>query len=122
MRRWAHCAGMAIICRYPPTLLLSLLLGAAGDGWSQTPAQAWRGVLQDDTAQHVAHASVRLDAKYEHKEAATDQSGLFLFDSLLPKTYHVSVDVNGRVYRSSEDIKIPRRRRRPRSCSKQMVD
>jgi hypothetical protein len=107
MRRLAHRAGMANLCQYPRTLLLSLLLLAAGEGWSQTPAPAWRGVLQDDTAQHIARARVKLDAGDEHKEAATDQDGGFLFDALLPKTYHVSVDVHGRVYRSSADINIP---------------
>ncbi len=39
--------------------------------------------------------------------SATSQDGVFLFSVLLPKTYHVSVDVHGHVYRSSADIKIP---------------
>src|SRR5271170_4116894 len=103
MRRWAH-ARLALIGKYPRTILLSVLLAAAGNGWSQTPA--WRGVLQDEAAQHIAQARVKLDAGNEHKEAATDQEGVFFFGSLPPKTYHVSVDVNGRVYRSSADIKI----------------
>ena len=107
MRRWARRADMAIICQCPYALLLSLLLVASGDGWSQTPAPAWRGVLQDAAARHIAQARVKLDAGNEHKEAPTNQDGAFLFGSLLPKTYHVSVDVNGRVYRSSADIKIP---------------
>jgi hypothetical protein len=98
---------MAIICQYPRTLLFSFLLVAVEMVWSQTPAPVWRGVLQDDNAQHIAQASVKLDAGSEHKETSTDPHGVFLFDFLVPKTYHVSVDVNGRVYRSSAGIKIP---------------
>jgi hypothetical protein len=107
MRRWAHRAGMAIICQYPRTLLFSFLLVAVEMVWSQTPAPVWRGVLQDDNTQHIAQARVKLDAGSEHKETSTDPHGVFLFDFLVPKTYHVSVDVNGWVYRSSADIKIP---------------
>ena len=106
MRRWAS-ARLALIGKYPRTILLFVLLAVAGDGWSQTPTQAWRGVLQDESAQHISQAMVKLDAGNEHKEAATDQDGVFLFNSLLPRTYHVSVEINGRVYRSSADIKIP---------------
>ncbi|WP_433966525.1 carboxypeptidase-like regulatory domain-containing protein [Tunturiibacter gelidiferens] len=106
MRRWAN-ARLALIGKYPRTILLSVLLVVAGDGWSQTaPTLAWRGVLQDKTAQHISQATVKLDAGNEHKEAATDQDGVFLFSSMLPRTYHVSVVINGRVYRSSADIKI----------------
>jgi hypothetical protein len=107
MRRWARGAGMAIIRQCLRTLLLSLLLAAAVHAWGPTPAPAWRGVLQDDTAQHIAQARVKLDAGNQHKESATDQDGAFLFDSLLPKTYHLSVNVNGHVYRSSAEIRIP---------------
>lgn len=107
MRRWAHRAGIAIIYPYPCTLLLSFLLVGAGDAWSQTPAPTWRGVLQNESAQHIGQARVRLDAGKQHKEATTDQDGVFLFDSLVPNTYRVSIDVNGRVYRSSADIEIP---------------
>jgi Carboxypeptidase regulatory-like domain len=106
MRCWAK-ARLALIGKYPRTILLSVFLVVAGDGWSQTPTQALRGVLQDESAQHIAQARVKLDAGNEHKEAATDQDGVFLFSSLLPRAYHVSVDINGRVYRSSADIKIP---------------
>ena len=106
MHRWAL-ARVDLIAKYPRTILLLLLLAIAGIGRSQTPAPAWRGVLLDDTARHIAQAKVKLDAGNQHKETVTDQDGVFLFDSLLPKTYHVSVDLNGRVYQSSADIKIP---------------
>jgi hypothetical protein len=82
MRRWAHRAGMAVICQYPCALLLSFPLVAAGDGWSQTPVPAWRGVVQDDTAQHIAQAKVKLEVGNRHKEAATTRtecSSLALF-------------------------------------------
>jgi Carboxypeptidase regulatory-like domain len=107
MRRWAHRAGTALPGQYPRTLLLSLLLVTAVTGRCQTPAPAWRGVLQDEAAQHVAQASVELDAGDEHKEAATGQDGSFHFGFLLPNTYHLSVTANGRVYQTSADIKIP---------------
>lgn len=107
MRRIAQRAGMVFTGQYPRIMFSSLLLVGGANGWSQTPAPAWRGVLEDETAQHIAQARVQLDAGNEHKEAATNQDGVFLFSVLLPKTYHVSVDIHGRVYRSSADVKIP---------------
>ena len=89
-------------------LLPLLYVGAyAVRGWSQTPAPAWQGVLQDEAAQHIAQAKVELDAGDEHKATTTNPDGSFLFESLLAKTYRLSVHVNGRVYRSSALIKIP---------------
>src|SRR5271163_71173 len=76
-------------------------------GRGQTPAPAWRGVLQDEAGHPVAQAQVKLDAGDDHKTATTAPNGAFVFPSLLPRSYHVSVDINGRVYRSSADIKIP---------------
>ncbi|HEY6848261.1 MAG TPA: hypothetical protein VI320_18920 [Terracidiphilus sp.] len=81
---------MAIICRCPRTLLASLLV-AAQDGCNQTSAPAWRGVLLDNAAQPIAQAGVKLDARSERKEAATDQHGVFLFDFPLSKVAGRSV-------------------------------
>lgn len=90
--------------------LLLLVCWSGGDavcGWSQTPAPAWQGVLQNEAAQHIAQATVRLDAGDEHKVATTRTDGSFRFDSLLPQTYHLSVNVNGRLYSSPAAINIP---------------
>lgn len=108
MRRWVL-ARTSWMGECPRIILFLALLAIASNGRSQTSAPAWRGVLQDDTAQPIAQARVKLDAGSQHKEAATDLDGRFSFDSLAPKTYHVSVAVNGRVYRSSAEIKIPAR-------------
>jgi len=100
-------ADWSFIGNFPRTQLISLLLLVSANGLSQTPAPAWRGVLQDETAHPVAQAKVELNAGEEHKEAATNQDGVFLFGFLPPKTYHVAVDVNGRVHQSSADISLP---------------
>jgi hypothetical protein len=47
---------VVIIPPYPRTLLLLFLLVVVGEGWSQALFPAWRGLVQDDTAQHIAHA------------------------------------------------------------------
>ncbi len=107
MHRRAQRASTAFTGRYLRTILISSLFLAAGNSSSQTPAPAWHGVLENEAAQHIARARVKVDAGDEHKETVTNQDGVFLFEYLLPKTYHVAVDVNGRVYRSSADIKIP---------------
>jgi len=73
----------------------------------QTPAPAWRGTLQDEAAHPILQAKVELDADDEHKTTTTTSDGAFVFDTLLPKTYSLSVEVNGRVYRSSAAIIIP---------------
>src|SRR5580704_9350887 len=93
-------------------LLLSLLslFGVAvgfSSAWGQTPAPAWRGTLQDEAAHHVAQAKVELNAGNDHEVATTTSDGLFVFDSLPSETYSLSVEVDGRVYRSSAAIKMP---------------
>ena len=89
-------------------LAASLCVGAhAVCGRAQTPAPAWQGVLENRTATHLTKATVRLDAGDEHAAAATDASGSFRFLSLLPKTYALSVELNGQVYRSAAVVKIP---------------
>jgi hypothetical protein len=103
----AQSATKAFKVQYSRTLLILSCFLAGSLGWSQTPAPAWQGVLQDEAAQHIARARVEVNAGEEHRETITNQDGVFLFGSLLPETYHVAVDINGRVYRSSADIKIP---------------
>ncbi len=76
-------------------------------GWGQTPAPAWRGVLRDETAHPVDRAKVEMNAGEEHKTAITHSDGTFVFPSLLSKTYSLSVEVNGHVYRDSAAINIP---------------
>ena len=93
-------------------LLLSLLsfFGVAvgfSSARGQTPAPAWRGTLQDEAAHPIVQAKVELDAGGDHEVATTTPDGLFVFDSLPPETYSISVDVNGRLYRSSTAIKMP---------------
>jgi len=107
MHRRAQRASTAFTGRYLRTILISSFFLAAGNSLSQTPAPAWHGILENEAAQHIARARVKVDAGDEHKATVTNQDGVFLFEYLLPKTYHVAVDVNGRVYRSSADIKIP---------------
>ena len=93
--------------QYSRTLLICSLFLASCNSWSQTPAPVWQGVVQDEGAQHIARARVEVDAGDEHREAMSNQDGAFLFGSLLQKTYHVVVYVNGRVYRSPVGINIP---------------
>ncbi len=89
-------------------LFLLFYLGAGTVcGWSQTPAAAWRGVLQDGSARPTSQAKVELDAGDDHRLTTTASDGAFVFDSLPQQTYHLSVEVNGRLYRSSALIKIP---------------
>jgi hypothetical protein len=87
-------------------LVFAVLIGSAS-GQGQTPAPAWRGVLQDETAHHILHAKVELDGGDEHKTTTTNSDGWFVFDSLVPKTYSLFVELNGHVYRSAAAIKIP---------------
>ncbi len=84
-------------------------LGALGPAvmWAQTPAPAWSGVLQDDGAHPISPAQVELDAGDEHKSATTRSDGSFVFESLLSKTYSLSVEVGGQLHRSSVAIKVP---------------
>jgi hypothetical protein len=89
-------------------VLLVCVAGVIGtDGWGQTPAPAWRGVLEDEGAQPIRQAKVELDAGDEHKVVTTNAEGLFVFESLPAKTYSLSVEVEGRVYRSAAAIKMP---------------
>ena len=74
--------------------------------WSQAPS-AWRGTLQDDSAHPVSRAKLKLDADGSHKTATTAADGSFAFDSLVSKTYTLSIEVNGRAYRGSAAITIP---------------
>ncbi len=87
-------------------LLLTVSLPSASMR-GQTPAPAWRGVLQDEASHPVLQAKVELDAGDHHKTATTRSDGSFVFSSLLSKTYSLSVEVDGRVYRSTAAIKIP---------------
>ena len=83
------------------------LTAFAACGWAQTPAAAWQGVLQDEGTHAVAGATVRMDAGSQHQAATTRADGGFVFETLLPETYRLSVSVKGRVYRSSAAVKIP---------------
>jgi hypothetical protein len=76
-------------------------------GRGQTPAPAWRGVLQDEAGHPVAQAQVKLDAGDDQKTATTAPNGAFVFPSLLAKSYSLSVEVNGHISRSSAAITIP---------------
>ena len=87
------------------SLLLLALTSAVALG--QMPAPAWRGVLGDEGAHPLSSAKVELDAGDEHKICLTKSDGSFVFDSLLSKTYTLSVELGGRLYRSSAAIKIP---------------
>ncbi|WP_263385119.1 TonB-dependent receptor [Granulicella arctica] len=73
----------------------------------QTPAPAWRGVVEDAPAHQIAQATIALNAGNEHKTATTTLDGAFVFNSLLSKTYSLTVEANGRTYRTPTTIKIP---------------
>jgi hypothetical protein len=123
MHHRTHRAGISLPsqCLYTLTLALLFVVAATIDGWSQTPIATWRGtvvqdeadhsvaegVLQDEAVQRFAHATVKLDSRDDHKAASISSDGSFLFTSLLPKTYHLSVELNGRVYDSFAPITIP---------------
>ncbi len=93
------------ICRIGLALSLSALGCAAA--WCQAPASAWRGVLRDEGAHQIFPAKVQMDAGDDRKTQVTSPDGAFAFDSLVPNTYTLSVEVNGHVYRSPLAIKIP---------------
>ncbi len=98
------------ILRRPRQALISFIACIAASVpslHSQTPAPAWQGTLEDPAAQHIAQATVALDAGDRHVAASTDRDGQFLFPSLLPQTYRLSVTLNHRVYRSATLITIP---------------
>jgi hypothetical protein len=87
-------------------VLLVLFIGFSSVS-AQTPAAAWRGTLQDEEGHRILHAKVELSAGRAHKTATTASDGSFVFDSLLPETYSLSVELNGRVYHSADAIPIP---------------
>ena len=87
--------------------LLSLFGFVASCAWGQTPAPAWRGMLQDEAAHPVAGAKIELDGGDEHKMTTTTSDGSFVFQSLPPKSYSLSVSAKGHLYRNSFAIMIP---------------
>src|SRR5271154_5289692 len=87
-------------------LLIFVSIGSAS-GRGQTPAPAWRGVLQDEAGHPVAQAQVKLDAGDDHKTATTAPNGAFVFPSLLAKSYSLSIEANGHISRNSAAITIP---------------
>ena len=89
--------------------LLFLFIVSIGraSGWGQTPAPAWRGVLQDEAGHPIVQAQVKLDAGDEHKTATTNPNGSFVFPALGSKSYSLSIEANGLVTRSSAVITIP---------------
>jgi hypothetical protein len=99
-------ASVRRLLRLALLLILEVSIGSAS-GWGQTPAPAWRGILQDEAAHHIVQAKVELDAGDDHKAATTISDGSFVFPSLLSNTYSLCVEVSGRVYRSTAAIKIP---------------
>lgn len=106
MRLRPHSKGR-LTCKRSYPILLLVLLASVCPGWSQTSPITWRGVLEDASAQHIAQAKIELKAGSEHAEATTDEDGAFFFGSLLAKAYRLSVNVNGRTYRSSAEVEIP---------------
>ncbi|MDQ2832300.1 MAG: TonB-dependent receptor [Acidobacteriota bacterium] len=103
------CAGRFVFAggRLRTLLLLACWAGAgAVGGWSQTQAIAWRGVLQDEAAEPIGHATVKLDDGAERQAATSRADGTFLFGSLVPRTYRLSVEANGHVCRSPAPIEI----------------
>ncbi len=106
----AHCSATSASFRRSLRLALLFLFAVSigsASGWCQAPAPAWRGVLQDEAAHPIVQAKVELDAGEEHQTATTISDGSFVVPSLLSKTYSLSVEVSGRVYRSSAAIRIP---------------
>jgi hypothetical protein len=89
------------------TFLLIFVSIWSASGGAQTPAPAWRGLLQDEAGHPVAQARVKLDAGDDHKTATTSPNGAFVFPSLLAKSYLLSIEVNGQIFRSSGAITIP---------------
>src|ERR1700744_578666 len=71
---------------------------------AQTPAPPWRGVLQNEAGSPIGKADVNLDSADDHKTATTSTNGSFVFTSLLPTTYSLSVHVNQRIIRSAAAI------------------
>src|SRR5580698_2009096 len=73
----------------------------------QTPAPPWRGVLQNEAGSPIGNADVKLDSADNHETATTSTNGSFVFKSLLPATYSLSVHVNKQAFRSAAAIVIP---------------
>ncbi len=110
MHHRSHPVNMTICgARFLRLLLLLLFccgIGAAG-GWGQSPSAAWRGVVQDASGHPIAQAKVNLDAGDNHESATTAADGTFVFSSFTSQNYHLSVEVDGRFYRSATSITIP---------------
>jgi hypothetical protein len=73
----------------------------------QTPAPAWRGVLRDENNRAIAAAQVNLEAGKAHASATTASDGTFVFETLLPNTYHLSVESAGRIHPGATLLQIP---------------
>ena len=73
----------------------------------QTQAPAWRGTVQDESQHAIAAAQVKLQAGETNTSATTASDGSFVFETLPPETYHLSVEAGGRVYRSDALLTIP---------------
>jgi hypothetical protein len=73
----------------------------------QTPAPPWRGVLQNEAGSPIGKADVKLDSADDHETATTSTNGSFVFTSLRPTTYSLSVHVNKQAFRSAAAIVIP---------------
>jgi hypothetical protein len=80
---------------------------AVFEAQGQTPAPAWRGTVQDESQHAIAAAQVKLEAGEANASATTASDGSFVFETPLPKTYHLSVEAGGRIYRSDALLKIP---------------
>jgi hypothetical protein len=75
----AQTGQMANLC-----FIFQSLLVAAGDASNQAPAPGWRGVLEDDAAQHIAQTRAKLDAGINTKKqraTRTECASLTLFNT-----------------------------------------
>ena len=93
------------LCFRGVSLVALALMRTATRG--QTPAPAWSGTLADDHAHGIAGARVALDAGAEHATSITGPDGGFIFPSLLPATYSLSVTLGQNRVRGMAAIKIP---------------
>ncbi len=73
----------------------------------QTPAPAWRGVVENGQHQRAASAIVQIQAEGQQAITVPVRDGQFRFDSVPAQTYEVTVRVDGRVYRSMTALKVP---------------
>ena len=89
------------------TILLMCFMPAVLGVQGQTPSAAWRGTVQDESRHAIAAAQVKLEAGEAHASVTTASDGSFVFATLLPKTYHLSVEAGGVLYRSDSLLTIP---------------